>query len=280
MYENLNVVFIGGGNMGQALAGGLIESGWQPACITIIDSDQHVCAQLEKLFPNCHVLSQTEAALNVADIVVLAVKPQVMLLACEEMAEACQAKRPLIISIAAGVKIDSVDEWLGGQLPIVRCMPNTPALVQAGITGMFASPEASDLQREMAESVMQSVGSTIWLDDEPMLDIVTAVSGSGPAYFFYLIETMIETGQALGLTESQARKLTIDTAKGAAKLIEETGKSAQELRHAVTSKGGTTEAALETLNNGDVKSIIRSAIINAAKKAKQLAQAKAPINSK
>ena len=277
--ENLNIAFIGGGNMGQALAGGLLASGWLAENITIIDSDQAICAKLEKQFAQCHVFSQTEAALNLADIVVLAVKPQAMQLACEQIAAQCQSTRPLIISIAAGVQSKNINAWLGGELPIVRCMPNTPALVQSGTTGLYANAEVSTEQCEIAVGILGSVGSTLWLEQESMLDVVTAISGSGPAYFFYLIEAMLEAGESLGLSAAQARQLTIHTAAGAAKLIEKSGKSPAELRHAVTSKGGTTEAAINTLEQNDVKNIICTAIANAAKKAQQLAQTGATINA-
>ncbi len=269
--ENLNLAFIGGGNMGQALVHGLLKSGCTAENVYIIDTNPETCLKLEKKFPHCHVFSQTEAALNISDVIILAVKPQVMQLACEQIAEQCQLKRPLVISIAAGIQTSSIDKWLGGELPIVRCMPNTPALVQAGTTGLFANTEVTETQRELADAILSIVGSTLWLDDEAMLDIVTAVSGSGPAYFFYLIEAMLEAGLSLGLSEDQARQLTIHTAVGAAKLIEKTGKAPQELRHAVTSKGGTTEAAISTLDQGNMKGIIKTAISNAAIRAKQLA---------
>lgn len=270
--ENLVIAFIGGGNMGQALIGGLLKSGWLAENISVIDTDLPTCSKLEKKFPHCHVYSQTEAVLNIADIVVLAVKPQVMREACEQIAEQCQSTRPLVISIAAGILIKGIDQWLGGELPIVRCMPNTPALVQSGTTGLYANAEVSEEQREITQYILGCVGSTLWLDDESLLDVVTAISGSGPAYFFYLIEAMLEAGKSLGLDDAQARQLTIDTAAGAAKLIEDTGKSPEELRLTVTSKGGTTEAAIDTLNQGDVKNVICSAVKNAAIKSQELAQ--------
>jgi len=268
--QNLNIVFIGGGNMGQALVTGLLDSGWSADNIAIVDNDQAMISKLSEKFSNCHVYSQSEAALNLADVVVLAVKPQAMQMACEQIAPQCQVKRPLIISIAAGILIDSIDSWLGGELPIIRCMPNTPALVQAGVTGLFSNSEVSAEQRELAYEILNSVGTALWIENESLLDAVTAVSGSGPAYFFYLIEAMMEAGQSLGLSEMQARELTVATATGAAKLISKSDKSAQELRHAVTSKGGTTEAAINTLQQHDMKKIIETAIKNAAQRSQQL----------
>lgn len=267
------IVFIGGGNMGQALAGGLLNSGWPAENVTIVDTDPDMSARLKSQFKQCHIFSRTETALASVDIVVLAVKPQAMRLACEQIAAQCQSTRPLVISIAAGTSTKDVDTWLGGGLAVVRCMPNTPALVQAGTTGMYANSEVSLQQREIAEAVLGSVGFALWLQQESLLDVVTAVSGSGPAYFFYLIEAMLDAGQSLGLNEMQARQLVVHTAAGAAQLIEKTGETPQQLRLAVTSKGGTTEAAIKTLDQGNVKNIIRAAITNAAEKAQQLASA-------
>ena len=226
--------------------------------------------KLNKKFSSCHIYTQSEAALNIADVVILAVKPQVMQSACEQIAAHCQVKRPLIISIAAGVLINSIDTWLGGELPIIRCMPNTPALVQAGVTGIFANSEVSSEQRDLGSTILNSVGTTLWIEEEALLDAVTAISGSGPAYFFYLIEAMMEAGQNLGLSESQSRELTLATASGAAKLISTSDQSAQDLRLAVTSKGGTTEAAINTLQKHDMKNIIKTAIKNAAARSQQL----------
>ncbi|NNC66551.1 MAG: pyrroline-5-carboxylate reductase [Gammaproteobacteria bacterium] len=268
--QNLNIVFIGGGNMGQALVTGLLDSDWNADSITIVDNDQAILSKLSEKFSNCHVYSQSEAALNLADVVVLAVKPQAMQTACEQIAAQCQIKRPLIISIAAGVLINSIDSWLGGELPIIRCMPNTPALVQSGITGLYANTEVSAKQRELAFEILSSVGTALWLEYESLLDAVTAVSGSGPAYFFYLIEAMMDAGKSLGLNETQARELTVATATGAAKLIAKSDQSAQALRLAVTSKGGTTEAAINTLQQYDMKKIIETAIKNAATRSQQL----------
>jgi pyrroline-5-carboxylate reductase len=203
---------------------------------------------------------------------VLAVKPQAMQAACEQIAAQCQIKRPLIISIAAGVLINSIDTWLGGELPIIRCMPNTPALVQSGVTGLFANTEVTDAQRLLADDILSSVGTAIWIENESLLDAVTAISGSGPAYFFYLIEAMIDAGQTLGLSETQSRQLTIATATGAAKLISSSDQTAHALRLAVTSKGGTTEAAINTLQEHDMKNIIELAIKNAAIRSHQLSE--------
>ncbi len=269
--DGLKIVFIGGGNMGRALAGGLLDGGWPAENVALVDTDPDTVAALKKQFARCGVFSRAEAALTRADIVVLAVKPQAMRTACEQLAVQCQSTRPLIISIAAGTTIKDVDAWLGGGLAIVRCMPNTPALVQAGATGMYANPEVSPSQRDMAEAVLGGVGLALWLQKESSLDAVTAVSGSGPAYFFYLVEAMLEAGQSLGLNAEQTRALVLHTAGGAVKLLEKTGMPPQQLRRAVTSKGGTTEVAINTLEQGGVKDVICAAIIKAAEKAQRLA---------
>lgn len=269
--QSLNIVFIGGGNMGQALVTGLLDSGWPADNISIVDSDHAMSKKLNDIFPRCHVYTQSEAALNIANVVVLAVKPQVMQLACEQIAADCQIKRPLIISIAAGMLINNIDQWLGGELPIIRCMPNTPALVQAGISGVYASAEVSDEQKAIAEKILSCVGAVCWLDNEALLNAVTAISGSGPAYFFYLIESMIEAGKNMGLTEPQACELAVTTAAGAAKLITKTGQSPKDLRLAVTSKGGTTEAAINSMKKNEMQKIVETAIQEAANKSKSLA---------
>ncbi|MEM7401568.1 MAG: pyrroline-5-carboxylate reductase [Pseudomonadota bacterium] len=269
--QSLNIVFIGGGNMGQALVTGLLDSGWPADNISIVDRDHAMTKKLNDIFPRCHVYTQSEAAINIANVVVLAVKPQVMQSACEQIAADCQIKRPLIISIAAGMLIKNIDHWLGGELPIIRCMPNTPALVQAGISGVYASAEVSDEQKAIADKILSCVGAVCWLDNETLLNAVTAISGSGPAYFFYLIESMIEAGKNMGLTELQAGELAVATAAGAAKLITKTGQSPKDLRLAVTSKGGTTEAAINSMQKNEMQKIVETAIQEAANKSKSLA---------
>ena len=270
--EHPEIVFFGGGNMGQALAGGLLDSGWPSGQITVIDTDPAMRAKLEQLFPKCHIRQQAKSTPDPAQVVVLAVKPQAMHIACREVAAKCQSSRPLVISIAAGMTIQNICTWLGDKYPIVRCMPNMPALVRSGTTGLYASPEVSDMQRDLAQGILASVGSTLWLQHETLLDAVTAVSGSGPAYFFFLIEAMLEAAQSLGLTAAQARQLTVHTAAGAAKLMEKSDQDPYALRRAVTSKGGTTEAAIEVLEQGDVKKTIRAAITQAAQKAQSLSR--------
>lgn len=268
--QNPEIAFFGGGNMGQALVGGLLDSGWAPGQITVIDTDPSMCAKLRKLFPQCHVRPQMNPGAALPNVIVLAVKPQAVHLACKEIAVLYPSERPLLISVAAGTTIQDIGTWLKNEFPIVRCMPNTPALVRSGTTALYAGPEVSDSQRDLAQGILASVGSTLWLEDEALLDAVTAVSGSGPAYFFYLIEAMLEAARSLGLNASQARQLTVHTASGAARLLEKSEQDPQALRRAVTSKGGTTEAAIEILEQGEVKKTIHDAIHRAAQKARLL----------
>ncbi|MCY3802979.1 MAG: pyrroline-5-carboxylate reductase [Gammaproteobacteria bacterium] len=270
--EKQDIVIFGGGNMGQALIGGLLDSGCPPDEITVIDTDPSTCSALEKSFPQCRVHAEADCAPLSAQVVVLAIKPQVVRLVCEQISARYGSVRPLIVSIAAGTLTRDIGTWLGGGFPVVRCMPNLPVLIRCGTTGLFAGPEVSEAQRTQAERILSGVGFTLWLEQEALLDAVTAVSGSGPAYFFYLIEAILEAGQSLGLNADQARQLTIHTALGAAKLVEQGDQDPHALRRAVTSKGGTTEAALEILEQQDMKKIFATAIHRAAQKAELLSR--------
>lgn len=266
--------------MGQALIGGLLDSGWPPDQITVIDTDPSTGSLLEKNFPQCRICAHAGSAPASAQAVVLAVKPQVIRLVCEQISAHYQSTRPLIVSIAAGTMVRDIGAWLGEEFPVVRCIPNLPVLVRCGTTGLFAGPDVSETQRMLAESILASVGFTLWLEEETLLDVVTAVSGSGPAYFFFLIEAILEAGQSLGLSADQARQLTVHTALGAAKLVEQGDQDPHALRRAVTSKGGTTEAALEILEQEGVKKIFAAAIRSAAQKAELLSRsATSPTNN-
>jgi pyrroline-5-carboxylate reductase len=210
-----------------------------------------------------------------ADVVVLAVKPQVMRSVLEPLQSIAQKQRPLLVSVAAGIREASLNSWLGGNLPIVRCMPNTPALVQAGATGLYANPQVNKEQRSLAESILRTVGITLWFDDEAKLDTVTAVSGSGPAYFFLVMEAMQAAAESLGLKPDDAKLLVVQTALGAARLALESEQQPAELRKQVTSKGGTTEAALNQLNAGGLVPLFAEALKAAEERSKELAQANA-----
>jgi pyrroline-5-carboxylate reductase len=261
--------FIGAGNMATALAGGLVALGWNPADIALSD------AQPAALAPHAgrghFTTTDNRELLQRADVLVLAVKPQVMREVLAPLAELAQARRPLVISIAAGIPVASLVEWLGGTLPIVRAMPNTPALVLAGAAGLYASAGVSAAQRQEAETILGAVGVTTWVEDEALIDAVTAVSGSGPAYFFYVMEAMVAAGRDLGLDEKTARTLTLQTALGAAQMAITADVGLEELRRRVTSPGGTTERAIAVFDDAGLRDIFARALKACAARGAELA---------
>lgn len=261
--------FIGAGNMATALAGGLVARGWDPAAIALSDA---MPAALEAHAARGHFTStDNRAVLERADVLVLAVKPQVMARVLQPLADLAQVRRPLVISIAAGIPVASLAHWLGGDLPIVRAMPNTPALVQAGATGLYASPAVSREQRAGAEAILGAVGLTLWVQEERLIDAVTAVSGSGPAYFFYVMEAMMAAGEALGLDADTARALTLQTALGAAQMAITADVGPAELRRRVTSPGGTTERAVAAFDEAGLRAIFERALAACAARGAELA---------
>ncbi|MEE9596563.1 MAG: pyrroline-5-carboxylate reductase, partial [Acidiferrobacterales bacterium] len=235
--------FIGAGNMGRSLAGGLLKSGWDRQRLVLADAVPEQRQVVGNLLGLTVYADNNEVA-DRADVLVLATKPQQMRAVCKGVAPAVQRRKPLIVSIAAGVRINNIEDWLGGNLPIVRVMPNTPALVNSGASGLFANPRVSDRQRELAESILRTVGVAIWLSSEDQLDAVTGVSGSGPAYFFLAMEALEQAAVEQGLDAATARLLAVETAFGAAKMALESGTDPAELRRNVTSPGGTTERAI------------------------------------
>ena len=241
--SNPTITFIGAGNMAAALIGGLIADGADPHTIIATDPDEQ---RRQTLSENAGIrtLADNAKAVMQADIVVLAVKPQILEAVTRELGDAIQTRRPLVVSIAAGIRSDTLQRWLGGDVALVRSMPNTPAMLQVGATALFATVGVTEEQREQAESVMRAVGLTLWLEDESLMDAVTALSGSGPAYFFLVIEAMEAAGIQLGLPAEAARLLTLQTALGAARMAIESSDDPAELRRKVTSPGGTTEQAI------------------------------------
>ena len=241
--SNPTITFIGAGNMAAALIGGLIADGADPHTIIATDPDEQ---RRQTLSGNAGIrtLADNAKAVMQADIVVLAVKPQILEAVTRELGDAIQTRRPLVVSIAAGIRSDTLQRWLGGDVALVRSMPNTPAMLQVGATALFATAGVTEEQREQAESVMRAVGLTLWLEDESLMDAVTALSGSGPAYFFLVIEAMEAAGIQLGLPAEAARLLTLQTALGAARMAIESSDDPAELRRKVTSPGGTTEQAI------------------------------------
>jgi pyrroline-5-carboxylate reductase len=268
--RNINHIgFIGGGNMARALIGGLSASGTAGHTIYCHDADPQRLNELARDF-SIHMAANNQAVIDHCEVVVLAVKPQVLKTVIHAL-QLPAAKAPLFISIAAGVRTTALQNWLGGDYPIVRAMPNTPALVRAGASGIFATANTSAAQREIAESILRAVGMTLWLDTETQLDAVTALSGSGPAYFFYVMEALEKAGIALGLPADAARLLTIETAFGSAKLALEIEEAPHVLRQRVTSPGGTTERAIGVFDSSALSTIIERALIAARDRAVELA---------
>ncbi len=266
----ITIGFIGAGNMASALVGGLLARGHQPQNFALADAQpaQLVGFKEQGLFTTANNADVFERA----DVIVLAVKPQVLCEVLKPLALMAQAKKPLIISIAAGIPLASIDRWLGGNMAIVRAMPNTPALVQTGATGLYANATVTREQKQQAEMILNAVGLTLWVDDEALIDSVTAVSGSGPAYFFYVMEAMIAAGCELGLDEKTARALTLQTALGSAQMAITADVNPDELRRRVTSKGGTTEQAVAAFDAADLKGIFSQALAACAAKGQELAQ--------
>ncbi|MEJ2381645.1 MAG: pyrroline-5-carboxylate reductase [Gammaproteobacteria bacterium] len=268
--QNPTIAFIGGGNMAASLIGGLIADGWDAGRIHVAEPDPERRQLLHDRY-GVRSGADNRAAVGGADVVVLAVKPQVLRDVAGEIADAVTEKRPLVISIAAGVRESDVGGWLGGGAAIVRTMPNTPALVQSGATALYANPRVTDEQRDLAESVMRAVGLTQWVPDEASLDTVTALSGSGPAYFFLVMEALEQAAVELGMEPAQARLLTLQTAFGAAKMALESTDGPAELRRRVTSPGGTTERALQVLEQGGLRALLHDAVEAAQTRSVELA---------
>lgn len=266
------ITFIGAGNMARSLIIGLLQDKAN-VLLRVADPDPQQLDAIRQHWPDVQATQDNAEALQGADVVVLAVKPQVMREVLEPLADLAQRTRPLVISIAAGIREAALNQWLGGNLPIVRCMPNTPALVQTGATGLVANAQVSQAQRNLAESILRAVGITVWFAEEASIDSVTAVSGSGPAYFFLVMEAMQAAAQNLGMSAEDAQLLVVQTALGAARLALESGEPAAELRRKVTSKGGTTEAALKVLNDGGLPALFEQALQAAAQRSRELAAA-------
>jgi len=264
---NCNITFIGGGNMAQALIGGLIARGLPPACITVSDPVEQVRTLLAE--KGIQATDDNIVAVQDADIVLLAVKPQVLASVLKPLHGLLDGK--LVISIVAGAEIATLAALLGTER-IVRVMPNTPALVQTGAHGLFANVEVSTEDRDLASQVLASTGLTIWVNSEAQIDAVTAVSGSGPAYFFYMMESMIRAGMNLGLDEKVAAALTLQTALGAAQMAITSANTPAQLRKNVTSPNGTTQAALEVFDRAQISQNIQAALAAAAKRSQELAQ--------
>lgn len=268
-----NICFIGGGNMATSLIGGLIAKGHAADSISVSDPNESQRDQLTQQYA-INTFAECGPAMQDADIVVLAVKPQVMKDVALVVAAAIKdsAKQPLFVSIAAGINLYSLQTWLGQEQAIVRCMPNTPSLIQLGATGLFANAHTSIVQKNLAETVLKAAGIVQWVQNEAEIDAVTAVSGSGPAYYFLLMEAMIDAGIDLGLSRETASELTIQTAIGAAQMAKESDVDTAELRRRVTSPGGTTEQAINTFESAHMRDIVKAALNAANRRSGELAQ--------
>lgn len=267
---NATIGFIGAGNMALSLIKGLLASGYPAENISATDPDTDKCHQVAQTLGIRCQANNTQCA-EQADILVLAVKPQQMRLVCEEIQPQVSSHQPLVVSIAAGLRTDTLQQWLGGSAAIVRTMPNTPAMIQSGATGLFANERVNEEQRTHAENILRAVGLTVWVDKESDLDIVTAVSGSGPAYYFLFMEAMQAAAESMGLSPQSAKLLTIQTAFGAAKMALESSDSCQTLREKVTSPNGTTEKALQWFASHDFNDTVAGAMYAAKSRAETLA---------
>jgi pyrroline-5-carboxylate reductase len=262
-----STAFIGGGNMARALVRGLIEAGHRR--IRVADPSAEARTAIAAL--GVEALEANVAAIEDASLVVLAVKPQMMRAVLEPLAERLAARPALLVSIAAGVPRAAIARWSGGRCPVVRCMPNTPALIGAGITALQAGAEVNESDRRRADALLATVGATFWVDEEAMLDVVTAISGSGPAYFFAFMEALAAAGAAMGLQPDLAARLALGTGLGAARLAASPGAPGlAELRRQVTSPGGTTERALAAFAAGGLDELVAAATRAARDRATEL----------
>ncbi len=267
----MKITFLGGGNMATALIGGLRKQGYSAAAMQVVEPLEENREKLTHAF-GVRCCAEIDAAALNCEILVLAVKPQQIREALAPLTDQFKGllKDQLVVSIAAGLRLADISRWLGGYRQLVRSMPNMPALIGAGISGLYADPEVDHEGRDTAEKILKAVGHTLWIADEAQMDAVTAVSGSGPAYVFYFIEALQQSAQALGFDEAASRKMAIETFVGAARMAEQSKESFSELRHRVTSKGGTTEAALNSFETDGVAAAIIRGVHAAAARGREL----------
>jgi pyrroline-5-carboxylate reductase len=269
---NNKVGLIGGGNMARAIGGGLLRGGMHATDLMIAEPLPEQCEVLRQELYGAMVTDDNKHVARAAEVLLFAVKPQILKPVCEELVAEVQASRPLIMSIAAGPMIDDIDAWLGGNLSVVRVMPNQPALIDQGISALYANERTSGEHRELAEKIMTAVGHAVWLDAERKMDAVTAVSGTGPSYFYLLIDVMIESAIRYGIDPETARSLAVETARGATALAAAETESMASLIDRVRSPGGTTTAAFEYLDDADARGIFATAIEKAEQRAAELAK--------
>ena len=264
------IVFIGGGNMASCLIGGMLAKGFSKQQILVSEPNRASRERIASTY-GVEVTEDNRSAVSSAQVILLAVKPQVMSEVARNLASELN-HQPTVVSIAAGIPVSALQHWLGEELKIVRAMPNTPAMVQTGATGLFANRPLSHEEQSTVESIFNAVGFSCWVADEGLIDAVTAVSGSGPAYFFLVYEAMQKVAQELGLDTATAENLTLHTALGAAQLALSSDKPASELRRQVTSPGGTTQAAVTSFQEHGIEEIFRNAMNSAADRAMEMAK--------
>ena len=268
MNNTYTIGFIGAGNMAMAIISGLIKSNFSPNNIKASSTNKASLIQAQKEF-NIETFASNSDLVEKCEVVVLAVKPQILNIVCKKISKQITTKH-LIISVAAGAKVASIQNWLGTNVSVVRTMPNAPALIRQGATGLYADKSVSTQQRSVAEQILGAVGICIWVRHEDMLNAITAISGSGPVYFFFMLEAITEAGTELGMNEKLAQKLSIQTALGASMLATENKDSLQKLRQNICSHGGTTEAAINTLKQHNFTTCIKKAIQASFKRAHQI----------
>ena len=267
--ENKTVIgFIGAGNMAYALIKGLLNNGFNANQINISDPNEELLLNRESEL-KVTTYSDNTSLLSNSDIIFFAVKPQVLSSVCLELKGVVKSKH-LFVSIVAGIRSSDINRWLGGNFALIRTMPNTPALFQSGVTGLFANEVVGNEQKSLVESILSSVGECFWVNEEKLIDAITAISGSGPAYFFLLMESMKQAGMALGLDEETANSLSIQTAYGASLMANKTGKDSRTLRTEVTSPNGTTQSAIESFQDQNFEGIVANATRAAYDRAREL----------
>lgn len=263
-----SIVFIGGGNMASCIIGGMIANGFSADNIVVSEPGAESRKRLEDTY-GIKTTADNQAAAKQADLIVLAVKPQIMSGVAQDLAKFLDHK-PAVVSIAAGIPLAGLENWLGDNIAVVRAMPNTPAMVLCGATGLFANGQVSTEQQALVERIFAAIGYACWVDNEAQIDAVIAVSGSGPAYFFRIMEIMQQVGQELGLSQQVAGDLSLKTALGAARMATESSVDPTQLREQVTSPGGTTQAALQTFDDQGLEEIFRKAMNSALTRAEQM----------
>ena len=265
------VAYVGGGNMARALAGGMLAAGYEPSHVLISEPLAEHRNSLADELPGAMILEQNEDAVRDAECIVLAVKPQILCDVCKPLASLVQRSKPLVISIAAGVRASDIETWLGGELPVVRVMPNQPALLRLGISGLYANEHTSEQQLRAATNIISTTGPVIRVNSEKDIDTVTAVSGTGPAYFYLLVDMLVKVAVDLGLSYEDALALVLETARGAGEMAEQSGETMDSLIGRVRSPGGTTAAAFDFLDGTDFRDIFSAAVVAARDRAVHLA---------